>query len=302
MKPTEFEIIKKKFVDASNELSFTKEASFASQIINASPTLDKCTMESKLMAVLNVAQIGLSLNPALNLCYLVPKYKNGWQCVLFPSYQGLVKLITDTGAVENIYAHTVHKNDIFEYSLGTDVSINHKPAIKDRGEIIASYAVAVLKDGRKQIELIDREELDYIREKSDSYKSYKEGKAKQSPWVDWHGEQCRKTVIKRMFKYLPKTKDYARISQAIEVDNSDYTLDPDSNQATYILSLIDASTLSEEKKRELENQVIDGNIKKHEVNKMIEYLQDSQADKIDAGHNYGQREIHQKLDRMEGKL
>src|SRR5689334_11701957 len=79
-----------------------QEISFAIQHVNKSPQLQKCTTESLQMAVLNISNIGLSLNPAAKEAYLIPRW-NGvtkvTEAALEPSYVGLVKLLTDAGSV-----------------------------------------------------------------------------------------------------------------------------------------------------------------------------------------------------------
>lgn len=79
-------------------------------------------------------------------------------------------------------------------------------------------------------------------------------------------------------------------------------IDPNSSKASYMLALLHSCTLSDDRVKDITNELLDGKMKADKFDKLIIKLQDSQADKIDAGHNYGQREIHQKLDRMEGKL
>jgi len=95
----QFKLIEDRFVALTNADTFTKECSFALQHFGKNSYLNGSTTESKLQAVMNVAQVGLTLNPVLKLAYLVPRFSNGKvECFLEPSYQGLVKLVTDTGS------------------------------------------------------------------------------------------------------------------------------------------------------------------------------------------------------------
>lgn len=71
-----------------------------------------------------------------------------------------------------------------------------------------------------------------------------------------------------------------------------------SGLASYLLGLISTCTLPHHEVRELESLVLDGDIMMDQVDGLIEYLKQAQVDKIDAGHYYGQREIHDKLNRM----
>jgi recombination protein RecT len=97
---------------AGNLVAYEREASFALQIIQGSTYLQGCTHESLRNAVTNVAAIGLSLSPALKLAYLVPR--KGKAC-LDISYIGLVKIATDSGAVQAVHATIVRGNDQFRY-------------------------------------------------------------------------------------------------------------------------------------------------------------------------------------------
>jgi len=108
LKKEHFNKIEPRFIELSDQKTFAKECSFAMQHFAKNDYLDKATIESKLQAVLNVAQVGLTLNPVLKLAYLVPRFENGAvKCFLEPSYQGLVKLITDTGSAKNVTCHPV---------------------------------------------------------------------------------------------------------------------------------------------------------------------------------------------------
>ena len=79
-------------------------------------------------------------------------------------------------------------------------------------------------------------------------------------------------------------------------------LPANSGYASYLLNLLSTCTLPYYEVRELEGLVLDGEIRMDELDALIVYLKDAQPDKIDAGMPYGQKEIHKKLDRMEGKI
>lgn len=251
-----------------------KEIGFASQAVQASQKLQKCDQASIFKAVYNVALTGLSLNPIHKLAALTPRWntaKGGDECVLMPQYQGLVKLLTDTGSVKSAYAHLVYKGDEFEVSLGTSQEIIHKPKFQSK-EIEMAYAVGVLHDGSKEIEVMTIADLHAIRELSDSYKAYKAGKVKSAIWVDHEGEMCRKTVLKRLCKYLPKTDRWEKVANAIEVDNEDYQASM--TQVGYIESLLHNSTLDEAKKKQIELSI--GSMSHKEAEVIITMLKENQ--------------------------
>jgi len=51
--------------------------------------------------------------------------------------------------IESVEAYSVHKNDEVCVSLGWSKRLEHVPSIKDRGPVVAVYAVALLDDGHR---------------------------------------------------------------------------------------------------------------------------------------------------------
>ncbi len=293
---TDLEKVKEKMLKLISEEDYLREASFAMQAINQSEYLQKCSKESLLKAVFNTATTGLSLNPVLKFASLVPRYIGGqYQCVLEPQYQGLVKLITDTGSVQNVYAHNVCEEDEFDVQYGTTTEIIHKPKFKSK-TITHSYAVAILPNGTKQFEVMTKEELDYIRGMSESYKAFEAKKIKSCIWVQHEGEMCKKTVIKRLVKYLPKTDKYERLAEAVELDNQDYPASD--NQQDYLISLLNTSTYGKGDEGEILERKILGGLSKSEFEVIKTDLLNNQLDPITSGTNYNQKDIKKHLAKL----
>lgn len=276
--PKAFEALKTRFIELTDEHTYTREVSFACQLLAKNDYLAGAQPSSIQMAVMNVAQIGLSLNPALRLAYLVPRYDRGAGgviCVLEPSYQGLVKLLTDSGSVTNIEARIIWEGDTVEVDLAhVDKVRKHTPYIltgKPRGEMIAVYSVAVLHDGTKSLEIMSREDVHGIRERSESYKKAKDGKG-SSVWLTDEAEMWRKTVIKRHFKYLPKSGNFEKVANAIEIDNTDYPCTY--AQLGRVAALLTTSTISENDKQRIEAEM--HNYTTVQAVNAINYLLDNQ--------------------------
>jgi len=283
-----------------DKAAFTRELAFAAQSINSNDKLKQADRNSILQAVFNVALTGLSLNPISKLASLTPRFVNGKvQCVLMPQYQGLVKLITDTGSVKNIYAYNVFEGDEFETILGTSVELVHKPKYLSKN-ITHTYAVAILPDGTKQIEVMSKEDIEFIRGLSDSYKAYASGKIKKENciWLVFEDEMYRKTVIKRITKYLPKSQHHElweKVNQAIEVDNSDYQASD--SQIQYALHLINNSSFDDETKSQMETDVLN-EITKADFEILLKKLEPNQIqdkDRIAFGKPYNQTDIKKTL-------
>lgn len=245
-----------RFISASGltKKDFEREASFALQLIHTNKRLAECSKESILKAVLNIANIGLTLNPISKYAYLVPRWNSIKRCneaTLEPSYVGLVKLLTDSQSIKSITATPIYDNDMFEIVYGMYPNVIHKPVFSAaRGNIKGVYAIATLHDGSKQFEAMTIGEVYDIRDRSESWKAFKEGKIKSCIWGDDESEMFRKTVIKRIYKYLPKTDRMKFIEEAIEIDNQDYKATP--QMIMYIDELIRKSTLTIERQEAIE--------------------------------------------------
>lgn len=125
----------------------------------------------------------------------------GRQAQAMPMIAGILKKIRQSGDVSYVSAQIVYENDRFKWSLGFDESIEHEPAPLDQepGEPVAAYAVAVLKDGSRLLEVMRKSEIEKVRNVS---------RAKNNgPWVQWWGEMARKTVMRRLAKRLPMSSD-----------------------------------------------------------------------------------------------
>lgn len=194
-----------------NSLNFAREAGFAMQALqsnNALATAAARNTTSLRNAVVNVAAIGISLNPAEKQAYLVPR--DGRVC-LDISYMGLIDLATRSGSIMWAKAELVYEQDTFVLH-GVDQQPTHSrnPFATDRGPVIGAYCVAKLPNGDYLTEIMSKPELDNIKNRSAA------GKKGSGPWATDEGEMQRKTVIKRASKYWPKSE---RLSKAIDMLN-----------------------------------------------------------------------------------
>ena len=203
-------------------VNWEKESMFALQALVRNTLLQKCEPHSIRDAVINIASIGLSLNPALKHCALIPRYNNQlkiYECHCDPMYQGLIAIATDTGAVVNVWAEVVRDRDRedgnFKYFAGTDPKIIHTPdpfmSEEMRGEVIAAYCIAEVAGSKHpKVEFMSIEEIENVRDKSELWKKHKKG-----PWKDWFVEMAKKTVIKRAQKTWPKGT--GRLERAVQL-------------------------------------------------------------------------------------
>lgn len=265
------------------EMMYKKEISFAIQAANSNSQLQQATPESVCKAIYNCAITGLSLNPVMKLAYLTPRKSGDYtEAQLMPSYQGLVKLLKDSGCVRQVYAHCRYDGDDFDYSLGTEVTIKHTPKFTSKN-IIGVYAVAVLPDNERVVEYMNREEVEGIRARSDGYRAYTAGKIKSTPWVTDEQEMFRKTVIRRIFKYVPKTDRYNKVAEAIALDELEYPATI--GQINYIEALISTSTYDHDTQDMLAEKAAT-DLSSAEAENMIADLREHQLDPVTQGKNY----------------
>lgn len=229
MKKEALMILENKYLTAGvARRKFEQEISFAWQAYNASPLLQKCTDESILASVYNVALVGLSLNPVLKHAALVPRWntKDGkYECSLEPQYQGLINLAVKSGTIKAIVANVVYDGDDLDMDYSTLKKVTkHVPFIvtgRERGNLKAVYSIAVLSDGTELGEVMGRFEIEEIMKRSESYKAMQAGKIKTCIWASDFGEMAKKTVVKRQIKYLSKGENIQtdQLMQAVELDN-----------------------------------------------------------------------------------
>lgn len=199
-------------------LNFEREAEFAIQVITSSEYATKIAVQNRqsvVNAITNIAAIGISLNPAKKQAYLVPR--DGKIC-LDISYIGLMDLAMATGAIRWAQAELVYTADSFALN-GFDKPPTHSynPFAKDRGEAVGVYVVVKTADGDYLTETMSVDDVNAIRDRSSAWKAWISKKS-SCPWVTDPGEMMKKTVVKRGYKYWPKTE---RLEQAIHHLNTD---------------------------------------------------------------------------------
>ena len=221
MKPAQLiELVKQqqpKFMELNaengNAVEFARECLFArQQLLKNDFTLKIAAGNpgSLQAAILNVAAIGISLNPANQHAYLVPR--DGRIC-LDISFRGLVKLATDCGAIKWAKAELVYDNDKFIWRGPSEAPLHEADPFSERGELKGGYCIAKLTDNTIMTEVMSVSDIHKVR---DTSKAFKKG---GGPWVDWPDEMAKKTIIKRAYKSWPQSTGRGRLDRAVEVLN-----------------------------------------------------------------------------------
>lgn len=199
---------------ADKSISFEREAGFAIQQLARNDYTMNMAMgnrQSVVDAVVNIAAIGISLNPAKKQAYLVPR--DGKIC-LDVSYMGLLDLAQSTGSVKWAQAALVYEGDTFTL-LGLDKAPLHtfNPFSKDRGAVVGVYVTIKTVHDEYLTHTMTIDDAYAIRDRSQAWT-----KTKKGPWLTDEGEMIKKTCVKQAYKYWPKTE---RLETAIHHLNTE---------------------------------------------------------------------------------
>lgn len=209
------------------------------------PKLLECTRSSILLALIEAGSVNLEPSGILGQAALVPfKIDGKLQAVFMPMYQGLIEISYRSGEVKSIYAREVYPEDKFDYNFGLRPNLTHIPDdthedFNNPDKITHVYAMAVLKSGERVFEVMTREQIEEVKAVSKA--------GDKGPWKDWYAMMCRKTIIKRLWKVLPKSphmRSLAAKDDSIEMGELVplSTIDPDmasQNAATQTRARLD---------------------------------------------------------------
>lgn len=129
------------------------------------------------------------------------------QVQYMPMLAGIQKRIRNSGEIASIQAHVIYEHDEFVIRRGLSETVEHTPKFPgDRGKPIGAYAIAKFKDGSDPVfEVMDVAAIERVRKVSRA--------SGNGPWVQWWDEMARKTVFRRLSKWLPmdaETDDLVR--------------------------------------------------------------------------------------------
>lgn len=181
--------------------------------LNNTPKLMECSQMSFLTALMNAAQLGLEPNTPLGQAYLIPYNNRGkLECQFQIGYRGMIDLVYRSGNVQFIDAQAVYEKDQFDYELGLNANLYHKPTLGERGSIKAFYAIYKTVNGGFRFEVMGKSYMDSYAERYS--KSYEK---ESSPWRQNYEAMAKKTCIKQLLKYAPMN---AELQKAISMDES----------------------------------------------------------------------------------
>lgn len=133
-----------------------------------------CTPQSVLNAAMTFAVLGLPVDGATGQGFLIP-FKKQAQAVI--GYKGYNTLGARAGLT--ITGGTVREGDAFDFTLGTNGFLNHRPVLGSRGRPVAFWAVATALDRPPIISVLSLEEVLAIKAKSAAVNA-----DRPTPWND----------------------------------------------------------------------------------------------------------------------
>ena len=180
---------------------YAREMGFVNEAIKKNPILgrDPVGLES---ACRVLALSGLSLNPFLKQCALIPR---GGKTVLDIQYQGMAQLIYEENGI-TINVCTVHSCDYeIEVIEGMHRNLIHRPNPEEQTDqnLIGAYVVWTFPDGRKDFYYMPLKRLHEARARSASYQYAMKKGTQNSPWITDFRSMCEKTPLRRASNWIP---------------------------------------------------------------------------------------------------
>lgn len=179
--------------------------------ISSSPALQQATPASVLGGIMLAAQLKLEIGPALGHFYLTPRKDKGQQiCLPIIGYQGYIELAYRSGRIEKIETFLVRDGDKFDHGANSERGrfFDWNPADYDENRPWTGVvAMAKIKGAGTVWAYLPKEKV--IARRPKFWES--------TPWKTNEEEMARKTGIRALAPYLPKSTE---LGKAIEADEN----------------------------------------------------------------------------------
>lgn len=170
----------------------------AKSVLVEKPELMQCTPQSILGAFKKCAKLGF--DPGMpNEAHFV---KYGDKCEFQSGYMGLIKAVKRDKSVKTIWPYAVYEGDEFYEELGSDPKLVHRPKRIPGAAITHYYALVKFVDSDPIWEVMSVAQIESHRDQ------YSKGQhRKDSAWQTNFDGMAKKTVLRKVVKYLPMTQD-----------------------------------------------------------------------------------------------
>ena len=175
---------------------------------NGKPILETCSQVSIANSLMDMCVLGLNVQRKQG--YFIAY---GGKCQFQRSYFGNITIARRFG-LKDIHAEVIYEGDNFVYHIedGNKILDKHEQSIMniDNDKIIGAYAVVIMQDGTKMLEVMNMKQ---IKQSWQQGYGYKEGSGTHSKFAD---QMAKKTVINRALKGIINTHGDAFVQEADE--------------------------------------------------------------------------------------
>lgn len=166
-------------------------------------------------SIIHCAELGLMPSEMSGEFYFIPFRDRTGKLNIKPiiGYKGITALLYRNKTIKIVTCETVHEGDDFDYELGLEPKLTHKPLdkIRTNATLTHVYAVAKLDNGEKVFKVMSIDEIkSVLATMKEMNTMYFDEKKDPQMWMP------KKTVIKQLAKLLPK--DYLG-NKALSVDD-----------------------------------------------------------------------------------
>lgn len=179
--------------------------------ITKQPKLMSADPATVLGGVMLAAQLRLEIGSGLGEFYLTPRKERGRDiCLPIIGYQGFIKLVLRSEMVKTVQSFMVREGDDFTYGANAERGMFFEWQPRDFEEDrpwTGVVAVAKMRDGGTTWSYLTREQ---VLARRPHYWD------KGTPWQTHEDEMAKKTAVRALVKYLPKSTE---LGKAIEADD-----------------------------------------------------------------------------------
>lgn len=188
--------------------------------VQMNPRLLQCDRRSLAQACMLAAQDGL-LPDGRDGAIVMYKSQGGFTAQWMPMIFGIRKKVHNSGELLDWNVQVVQEGDEFEFELGDNPFIRHRPSLTGGRSrpVIAAYSIATYKNGFKSREFMNIDQIEEVRRAT--------SRGEKGPWSNkvFYPEMCRKTVARLHAKQLPMSTD---IDETLHRDDALFEIDHNS--------------------------------------------------------------------------
>ena len=181
--------------------------------ITKQPKLMSADPKTVLGGVMLAAQLRLEIGSGLGEFYLTPRREKGNDiCLPIIGFQGMIKLALRSEFVTNVEAFMIREGDDFTFG-----------ASSDRGGMFYEWTPRDFEDNRPWIGVVASARMARGTAPSWVYLTKEQVYARRphywdkgTPWQTHEEEMAKKTAVRALAKYLPKSTDLGRALEADE--------------------------------------------------------------------------------------